>query len=485
MLEKISAEGHELARAEPEHHALGSAFGGKTHFNLANCLVGGSIVLFLIYKLANLTFRFGDGDAYFYMVQNLIHGVLPYKDFFIADPPVFILFLALLKPIFLSHWLWYQAVPIGLEIINAGILYGWLKPKFRLAAVAVPIYLFSFTVLGTSDFSTGVQLTILLSLLGWMLWEKNYPKLSGLAWSLSILTKLYALPAFTGFLIYLIWKKHKVVAVLAAVAVTGVVVLLPFFIASPQGFIQSIILHQFHRPPGNGSLNVWVYFLKHEWAIIVLGLLGAILKSNRRYLPAFLLTALFFILFRDLYYLYLAYLFVYLILFTVSLFDYLWQDTELRPLALIASLVLGWSILGGWLSYRSSVLIHGRFLNVMEISEYLKTQNFHQAIYGSHEVAPLLALLSDKKLFNNIVDTNSQVFAAHTLDLEQTSKAAVAEGVYLIARITDLPEYNIRDVGYEGYFSPEVFAQNCHKLKFFASSSNEQDNYIGVYDCHR
>ena len=41
MLEKISAEGHELARAEPEHHALGSASGGKDGLDI---LVSTSVI---------------------------------------------------------------------------------------------------------------------------------------------------------------------------------------------------------------------------------------------------------------------------------------------------------------------------------------------------------------------------------------------------------------------------------------------------------
>jgi hypothetical protein len=128
-------------------------------------LVG--LVAFLIYKLINLSFRFGDGDAYWYMANSIWNGILPYRDFFIADPPVFLLFLAELKLVFSAHWILYQALPIFLEAVNAGILYLLLRDKLKLAWLAVPLYLFSFTVLGTSFFTTGDQLTILFCLLAW------------------------------------------------------------------------------------------------------------------------------------------------------------------------------------------------------------------------------------------------------------------------------------------------------------------------------
>jgi hypothetical protein len=339
--------------------------------------------------------------------------------------------------------------------------------------------------LGTSDFSTGVQLTILFSLIAWFAAKKERPVVSGIAWGLSILTKLYALPAFIGYLIYLVWQKKKSWFLILSAIVTGLLILLPFFIASPHGFMESIILHQFHRTAGNDRWAVWSFFLKKEWVLVILGLIGASLKTNRRYLIPFIASVLFFIVFKDLYYLYLAYFFPYLIIFAVSLIDKLWQDAEIKPLAFVALTFCLWSMGGGLLKYQDSVLVHGRFLNVQEIADFLKTQSEHQEIYGSHEVAPILSLYSGKKLFGNYIDTNSQVFAAGTLDKQRVSEEVVKSGVYLVARITDLPEYEIKDEGFEGYFSKEVFDKYCHRLKFFSSTSQEADNYIGIYDCHK
>ena len=83
----------------------------------------GSIAVFLSWKLTHLVFRFGDGNAYIYMADALWRGMLPYRDFFLADPPVFVLLLAALKPVFGGHLILYQAIPVVLEAGAALLLF--------------------------------------------------------------------------------------------------------------------------------------------------------------------------------------------------------------------------------------------------------------------------------------------------------------------------------------------------------------------------
>jgi hypothetical protein len=119
------------------------------------------------------------------------------------------------------------------------------------------------------------------------------------------------------------------------------------------------------------------------------------------------------------------------------------------------------------------------------MANFLRTLPTDYPLYGSHEVAPLLALLSDRRLFGNYIDTNPQVFASGRYDRERISREAVAEGVILAARITSRPELGIEEAGYESFFSPELFRNYCRRLKFFPSGSREGDNYLGLYFCSR
>jgi hypothetical protein len=184
-----------------------------------------------------------------------------------------------------------------------------------------------------------------------------------------------------------------------------------------------------------------------------------------------------------LYYLYLAFLFPYLALIAFSTLGHLWEDREVKPLAILGLALLFINISVGISAYQSTVEPNGKFSNAQEVGEFMRGQTDHDEIYGSHEVAPLIALLSDKKLFDNHIDTNGQVFAAGTLNIEKVSTAAANRGVYLLARISDYPELGIEETGFEAYFSRTIFDKFCTRVKLFPSTSNETDNYIGVYNC--
>lgn len=56
----------------------------------------------------------------------------------------------------------------------------------------------------------------------------------------------------------------------------------------------------------------------------------------------------------------------------------------------------------------------GIFENPQEIAQALINTSDNFPIYGVQEVTPLVALMSGKKIFNNVIDTNTQNFAAKT-----------------------------------------------------------------------
>jgi len=99
-------------------------------------------------------------------------------------------------------------------------------------------------------------------------------------------------------------------------------------------------------------------------------------------------------------------------------------------------------------------------------------------------VTPLVALMSDKQIFNNIIDTNTQNFAAGTHNLNLISENAVKNGIYLVARVANYPEQNIHDTGFEGYFNKEVFDNSCKLYKAFDRNVPDDPlNQVAIYKC--
>lgn len=453
----------------------------KKHWPLI--LVLAAVAVFLVYKLSGITYRFGDGNAYLYMAKMLVSGALPYKAFFLADPPFLVLFLSPFYLLFKDNLLLFQTLPILLEAATAFFLYLLAKKRDESFAFLAPIlYLFSFTVLATSDYLTGIQLTVFFVTLGLVFAEHDKLSLSGASFALAILTKLYALPAFAGLLAYRIFKeKKKALKILLGASVAGLVIMLPFLIASFGDVWKYMVVHQLHRPPGLNKWHVWSFFLGKEWFLLFFGIIGLSFRRNRDLVAPFILTALFFLLFQDLYYLYLETLVPFLIIGTLATLSAIRKNEEAKAVLIPITVLYVVSFVSSIVVYKSDFYTIGRFLNAREVAA--QVENLPAGpLYGSHEVAPLIALMSNRKLSGDYIDTNTQAFASGGESLQQASKIAVVNGAYLIGRVTDLPQYGIKDFGMDGYFSKDYF-KFCKEALKLPSTSGEQDNFIGVYKC--
>jgi len=447
-------------------------------------IVGLSILAFVVFKLAFLTLYFGDGNAYFYMAKVVLAGQIPYHNFFLADPPFLVLFLAFLRIFFGNNLLIYQSLPVFFEAGSAFLLFLILeKERNNLAFLAPLIYLFSFSIIALSDSLTGTQLVIFLSLLGILLWKKELPFLSGISWALSCLIKLYAVPPLLGFFIFVLLEKNKnnYVKFILGVILTAFLIMTPFLIVDFNKVFSYIITHQLHRPAGLDKVYVYSYFLYREWFLLILAICGIIISRKKEFLYPFVSSFIFFLLFQDIYYTYFGAFFAYIVIFDVLFLDWIWHKKKELFFCVLAVYFLFLLISLGF--YQQTFLNVGRFRNASEIADYVKKLPDKYEIYGEYEVAPIIALLSQRKLFDNYIDTNPQAFGSGALNINKASLDAAKSGVILVSRITDLPDLGIKDFGYKQYFSKEVFENNCKRIKEFESTSNDQDNYIVLYKC--
>jgi len=443
-----------------------------------------SIFVFVAFKLIFLTLHFGDSNVYFYMAKAVLQGQIPYRDFFLGDPPLLVLILAFLRIFFGNNLIFYQSLPVFFEALSAFILFLILeKEKSKFAFLAPLIYLFSFTILATCDYLTGAQLVIFFSLLGIFLWKKEMPFFSAVFWSLACLVKLYAAPAFLGFLIFVFLEKNKKSSVkfILGIVLAALLVMSPFLIASFYNVVNYTITHHFNRPAGLSKINVFNFLIFREWLLLILAIGGIIISKKKEFFYPLIFSLIFFLLFKDIYYAYFDVIFTYIVIFVILFLDWLWQKKkELFYSVLIVYFIFFFISLN---YYQQTSFNEGRFTNANEISDYVKTLPVRYDIYGSYESAPVIALLSGRKLFNNYMDTSQQVFTTGILNLEKVSSEAAKSGVILIAKITDLPEYNIKDFGYDAYFSEKIFKDDCQRIKDFPETGNEQENHIVLYKC--
>lgn len=449
-------------------------------------IVAISIAIFIFWKLSTVVFRFGDENVYFYMASAILHGLVPYKDFVFADPPFFIYLLTLFKALFGSHLILLKTLPILFDSLSALMIYLLLRNKNKFAFLGPIFYLFSFTVLSTSDYVTGAEVMIFLVLSALWLDQREKYFYSGIFWALACLCKLYAGPALLGFLFYkLISKEYLPVKkiILGGLAAT-VLVMTPFIILAPHQTLSDLIIFQLHRPHGINKWNIFGVFLGFEWLLVAASVAGIFIRRNIKYLYPLIFSAVFFLIFRDLYYLYLHILLPFMILLAVQLVEFLNEKKEELAwgFMIIYFCIIIYSILG----YVNVYQPQGIFNNPEEIAQALKTAPDNSPVYGAQEVAPLIALLSDKIIFNNIIDTNTQNFGSGAQNLDLVSKSAVQNGIYLVARVANYPEQKIQDTGFEGYFDRKMFDASCKLFKSFdRPTPGDPLNQVAIYKCIR
>ncbi len=449
-------------------------------------IVIGTILFFILVKLTTLTFRFGDENVYFYMSDAILNGFIPHRDFFLADPPVFIYIMAFFKMLFSSHIILFKTLPIFFDSISAILIFLLLKEKNKLAFFAPILYLASFTVISTSDYVTGAEIMIPFVLLAILLDQKGKQFYSGVFWALACLVKLYAGPALLGFLFYKLTNKQyeNIKKIIIGGLVTTLIIMLPFFILAPQQTFYNLFIHQMNRPEGINKWNIFTFFVTFEWLLILTAIWSAIKNKNNMFVYPLIFSTIFFLLYKDLYFLYLHILIPFIVILTIYALEFLWNKQK--------EIVYGFMVifcimfLYGSSSYVNIYQKEGIFNNPEEISATLKNTPENFPIYGVQEVAPLVALEANKKIFDNKIDTNTQNFAAKTHDLNKISEDAVNNGIYLIARVGEYPAQNIHDTGFEAYFSKEIFDKYCTMYKSFDRSTPDSSlNKITIYRCKK
>lgn len=445
------------------------------------------VFVFLSFKLSTLAVRFGDGNVYIYAAHLLTLGAIPYRDFFVVVPPVLLYFLTPFSLIFRSNLIMYYLIPFIFESISAIFIYLILKKlKAPLAPVSALLYLFCFTIISTTDYLTGVFLVNFLSTAALLSLLNNRYVLSGVIFGLAIMTKFYALPIFAGVVLYLLINrsyKHLIRFCLATFF-TCLAIITPFIILAPHQTITDLIIHQLHRPSGLNKFDVLTFFASKEIILLILPIGIFFIRQSQKWLFVLPLTflAVFFLIFGDLYYLYLASLLPFLVIISSLCLSYLAGVTQLRQTFMIFCLIVLSLMIYQVSDYYSSTALLGRFDNPSEVADYINTLP-QLPLYGNHDITPALALITHRPILYNIIDTNPQTFRSGANNIDTLSAQAVQQGTYLIARTINHPEIQINQIGFEDYFSQSVFATSCTKLQDFPSIQTEIYNQITIYRC--
>jgi len=348
-----------------------------------------------------------------YMGKLILGGLIPYKDFFFASPPLQSYVLAFFEIFIGNKILLLKLIPIFAAIGSAFFIYSFVKEKFgELQGLTASIlFLFSFLVLLTTDYSTGINLTIFFILGAIYFIEKDKPFLAGIFAGLALLTRLYAPFPLAGILVYLFfYKREKLLKFIYGILVVFLPVSLIFQIISNSNYLNQIFFFRLNLISGIGlsKWSVFKFFVLGDLVLIFLSALYFLFNKEKKKLILPILATSFslilYIIYSDVYYLYFGLIIGFLAIFSTR-FIFEFENSKNFKIILVVFLIL-FILLNSTiyiLNYASASNIP--FSN--EISNFVITNsNSEDTIYGSFEITPLVAILSGRKLAGNIADSN-------------------------------------------------------------------------------
>lgn len=466
--------------------------GGREEVGLIEYALVLGIGAFVVLKVLFIAPRFSDGNAYLYMAQLVAGGAIPYRDFFFASPPLIPYMFAAVGGLFGFSWRVFSFLPVVFSVADAVIIFWLVKNKFtRLAGVvAALLYLFSFAVLATSDFYSGVHLALTLALLGMLaaLRPRSRPLLSGILFGLAALTKLYLVVLYAAVLVLWLLKARWSQAgksLLGFGVMFGLVALVFWWLAG-SAFFDMVVFNHLSKSVGIPKERLTWFFVRHD-TLLLLGVMSIFV--SRRWVPAFivvpiLLVAGYFVMFQDVYYLHLKMLVVWLaLLWGWAVWQVQQRWSQSWAVGLAVALIVSAAGMSTWLyvEEQARVAVITDLESVVASVERLTDSG--EAIYGDYSITPLLALVSDRPVFNNYIDVNPMYFQTGVFDLEQRAQELAAAGVRIIVTKNVVGPGGRVLSGHEKVLPASFFADYCRPARVFEIERDYEDNAVVIWQC--
>jgi hypothetical protein len=186
-----------IAAASPD------AFGPR--IDAAIFYAGGLLVaaFYLVLKAYSLNAYAGDEHIYLYQAKLIADGFAPYRDFFMAHPPVQALLTAAIFKVAGYHFLLGRLLPILVTLAGGvGLAFLARREIGAVAAVAaMAISLLAYEPLRSSSHYTGLETAVALLVFAWLAARRDRMVLAAALAVAAVMTRLYAIPGVAALVI--------------------------------------------------------------------------------------------------------------------------------------------------------------------------------------------------------------------------------------------------------------------------------------------
>lgn len=492
-------------------------------------LAVGLLAVFVLVKAANIASKISDENFYFFASHLLAQGVLPYRDFFFQHLPGQLLLQAFLIKVFGFNLFLLKLIPILFHVGSGYLIFkiGEAGGLGKLGGItAAAFFLFSFTVLTTSDHGSGVHEAVFWLVLSFYLLGGEVGKiggvkggiLAGLAAFAGLTTRIYILPAILGFSVYLFLTQQykKFCAYVASFLLPFLVLNIGLYYWLGEKFLLPVWQYHFLKSEGISKAKILLFFVQNEWLLLGLGTLGLLIvlfsvnsnsyaqsstvtlsgdKNNKSVYSLFLATILalsfqgvFLLIFADIYYLYLVTLVVFLAILAAFALGWL-LDLPQRE-GVLAGILVVFAAFNLYV-YLTSHAPQSRF-NADKIAEDVRAiTNPQDTIFGSYTVAPLIALKAGRGVTENQLDTNAKRYYSGLISREELIRLATESAVFLqLALVEPQPKTiqteagKIRSLDMD-YISETVIRDKCELFRVYPVPVDYERNAILLWKCKK
>lgn len=441
-----------------------------------------AIFISIVFKGA-ITAQPGDENVYFYMGKMIAEGKAPYRDFFYAHPPLHVYMIASVYKIFGFNIAALKLIPLASALTASFFVFKIAKEKFGdlEAIISSLLFMFSYSIMFNSVFSFGIMAATMLMAVGfYFLFNKENYYLAGLFFGLAAITRLLALIPISAILIMTLLSSRKnFIHLSSAFFIIFLAVNIPFTLLFGNDYITPVYKFHLAKNAGiNQNLNEYIDIAELNW-ILFLSASAFIFVKGKKALSMLAIPSLVYLIFllalKRLFGFYFVAIFPFLAIIggysLASLYKQLRIGNKLKIAAVTALVFIFLWNLAADTSFLQKKGFAG-FERGKDMADFINSNSDKNTLlFGDASIAPLLALITNKKIAIDFADTNDQVFSSRIVDIKGVLGMLKGKDTLFIAR----------DKGLSSLTEVRNFLNtDCELLSTFYGKS--EGNYL-IYKC--
>jgi len=384
-----------------------------------------SLFLSSYLRFITISYTYSDENVYIYMADLILQGKMPYRDFFLAHPPFFVYSIAFFQLLFNDFFLGARMMCLFYSALSSVLVYLIVKniTKSGLSSlISCLLFQFSNSYFTILDKVLGFEMGIFFVLLSLYLYLREKPLLSGVFLGIAIMSRLFSVLLlavyFLNFLMNSIsFAKNKlkikfetknISVFYSCVAVlVFAVVLFSFF----SDFISQVFLFHISKTswPFSDRLYSFWLFVRMHWHIFFTALPCFYLASNKKIRLAVLCLSAFVagILVQNIVFqMYFTFILPFIAICSAVFFNSLKKQRIFQ----IALIVL---FLSGIIPQKEVFYMTYEHQSIPYLVDFIKKNSLESdTINGYSTIAPIISLISGRKITADYVDTTNKRFEA-------------------------------------------------------------------------